>query len=192
MTVPHYPVVLVFLLVFVAFGGKPQQRPSANVQGAVTLNLNGPRSPYWTIDASSIHIFLHPTLRELKISCATLLDSLAGYIGKEKLCSTALKTLTLEECNITGSGLQSILSLPKALEALRLGMFSFHSREVVGTELYFNYRRELPQPPPLQSTCQRCRWTLQQTLQNQPKRNNDCTTATEALTTSSHIRDRRE
>lgn len=64
---------------------------------------------------------LHPTLRELKLSCVNILDNIVDDVDLERV--TPLKILTLEECNVTHKGLSGLLSLPKALEELHLGMY---------------------------------------------------------------------
>lgn len=87
----------------------------------MTLHLNGPDSPYWQLDQTSIHIFLHPTLRQLHISCVSIVN--VEDFTRQGQHSTPLQHLTLEECNITHEGLAGILSFPMALETLHLGIF---------------------------------------------------------------------
>ena len=82
--------------------------------------MNGYMSPYWTLDAQSIAIFLHPTLRELRLSCVNILDGVTSGIVDTHF--TPLRNLTLDECNITHGGLHEILSLPKGVEVLYLGL----------------------------------------------------------------------
>jgi hypothetical protein len=89
----------------------------------VTLHINGPNSPYWTPDARSLPIFLHPTLTYLKVSCVNLPEDLFNEVKEQHL--TPLKELILEECNITHQGLHGLLGLPKALEHLNLGIADF-------------------------------------------------------------------
>jgi hypothetical protein len=92
------------------------------------LHLDGHRNRYWDPNAGQDDadvmwstVMALPTLNELTISCACIHD--AVHIGEAK--STALKKLTLIECNMTIGGLKKILSAPKALENLYLGM-NFH------------------------------------------------------------------
>ncbi|KAI9054057.1 hypothetical protein LZ554_001228 [Drepanopeziza brunnea f. sp. 'monogermtubi'] len=65
-------------------------------------------------------IFLHPTLRNLTISCFDINEDIAPILSP-KYGSTPLKSLTFDECNIKVEGLAAILSVPKALERLTLG-----------------------------------------------------------------------
>lgn len=103
--------------------------------------MNGPDSPYWTPDAKTSHIFLHPTLRYLHLSCVNLRDDFLEphgltYYNSFGVCfvddqmkdfdnthQTPLTHLVLEECNISHRGLRKVLSLPKRLESLYLGKF---------------------------------------------------------------------
>jgi hypothetical protein len=70
-------------------------------------------------------IFLHPTLRNLTISCFDIGKDLEAYLSSNPK-QTLLKSLTFDECNITVEGLATILSIPKALERLTLGERKFH------------------------------------------------------------------
>lgn len=70
-------------------------------------------------------IFLHPTLRNLTISCFDIGEDIEVYLSVTKK-STALKSLTFEECNIDPTALSAILSVPKSLERLTLGERMFH------------------------------------------------------------------
>lgn len=88
----------------------------------VVLHLNGPESPYWSIDKRSISLFQLPSLQRLTLSCVNIEDDLVVKARS----FTSLKHLTLEESNITHKGLICILSLPKALESLYLGQPSHH------------------------------------------------------------------
>ena len=90
-----------------------------NSMHSVTLHLNGPQSPYWTPDARSLPIFLHPTLNDLKISCVNIPGDLFNEVAERSI--TPLKHLVLEECNISPNGLHGLLGLPKALKTLYLG-----------------------------------------------------------------------
>ena len=88
---------------------------------AVTLHLNGPNSPYWTLSDRELSIFLHPTVTKLHVSCMNILDHLSESISGNLKGRTPLKNLILEECNISCDGLEALLSLPTALESLYLG-----------------------------------------------------------------------
>lgn len=75
-------------------------------------------------------IFLHPTLRSIKLSCFDIGPDFINYRchDYEKAHkSTALKTLIFEECNISAAGLETLLALPKALEQLTLGERMYHT-----------------------------------------------------------------
>ena len=85
---------------------------------AVTLHLSGSER-YWSIDEELSAIFLHPTLRGLTISCAELhQDALRWLQGTVR---TPLRKLELIECNLTVEALDTLLSLPRALEELTTG-----------------------------------------------------------------------
>ena len=71
-------------------------------------------------------IFLHPTLRNLTVSCFDIGDDIEAYLSAD-LKPTALRSLTFDECNITVTGLAAILSVPKALEKLTLGERMYHT-----------------------------------------------------------------
>lgn len=86
------------------------------------MHLNGADSPYWDIDERSLGIFMLPSLTYLKVSCVNISDETVDAVqsvSQDRF--TPLKTLELEEANITHKGLQALLSLPKALETLYLG-----------------------------------------------------------------------
>lgn len=73
------------------------------------------------IGRPKLSLFLHPTIRELHISCVNIIDDLVEHIPANMERCTPLKNLVLEECNICCHGLEAILSLPTALESLYLG-----------------------------------------------------------------------
>ncbi|EME42774.1 hypothetical protein DOTSEDRAFT_90064 [Dothistroma septosporum NZE10] len=106
-------------------------RPLQNLK-SLTLHMNGPESPYWTIDDRSIGLVLHPTLTYLKMSCVNILDNILEHVHQTE--KTPLKHLDLEECNITHGGLHGILSLPAALEGLSLGE-NCHNIQFFGDEI---------------------------------------------------------
>jgi hypothetical protein len=92
------------------------------------LHLDGYQTRYWDPNAGQetandmwSTVMALPTLNELTISCACIHD--AVHVGEAR--STSLKKLTMVECNITIGGLKKMLSAPKALENLYLGM-NFH------------------------------------------------------------------
>jgi hypothetical protein len=70
-------------------------------------------------------IFLHPTLRNLTVSCFDIGDDVEAYLSGNPN-STPLESLTFDECNITVTGLAAILSVPKALTKLTLGERMYH------------------------------------------------------------------
>jgi hypothetical protein len=65
-------------------------------------------------------IFLHPTLRNLTVSCFDIGEDIKAYLPANQN-PTPLKSLTFDECNIAVAGLEAILSVPRALEKLTLG-----------------------------------------------------------------------
>jgi hypothetical protein len=76
-------------------------------------------------------IFLHPTLRNLTVSCFDIGEDLEGYLSVNQK-ATPLKSLTFDECNISVQGLAAILSIPKSLERLTLGERMFHLKDPSG------------------------------------------------------------
>ncbi|KAF8862510.1 hypothetical protein BDZ45DRAFT_189292 [Acephala macrosclerotiorum] len=70
-------------------------------------------------------IFLHPTLRNLTISCFDIGEDIEVYLSATKK-STVLRRLIFDECNINPTALSAILSVPKSLERLTLGERMFH------------------------------------------------------------------
>lgn len=102
-----------------AQAGLATSNPPLRKLSRLTLHLNGPGSPYWTPDASSLSIFLLPSLKYLKVSCVTLPEDVFGEVNLSG--SISLRELVLEECNISHGGLRGLLALPKALETLYLG-----------------------------------------------------------------------
>jgi len=103
----------------------------------VTLHLNGPKSPYWTPDHRSLPIFLHPTLKYLKLACVNFPDDLFNEVTER--ATTPLQHLVLEECNITHRGLHGLLALPKALEHLYLGENCHNERQFPNHEVAPSY-----------------------------------------------------
>jgi hypothetical protein len=71
------------------------------------------------VDAELGSIFVHPKLQTLTISCARIdgaeLDHLQAFAQR-----TPLSSLSLDQCDMSFSGLTTILSLPASLKALRV------------------------------------------------------------------------
>ena len=84
------------------------------------LHLNGVGFEFWTLDRRSAVIFSHPTLLDLTLSSVNVLDDARALLADHRF-TTPLKSLKLDECNVTVCGLQAILSTPKALEHLYIG-----------------------------------------------------------------------
>ncbi|KAI5363984.1 Putative F-box domain, leucine-rich repeat domain superfamily [Septoria linicola] len=101
-----------------AVANDQDQKPLQKLQELV-LHLNGPESPYWSVDERSICLFMLPSLQRLKLSCVNIEDDAAK--GVDRKMFTSLKHLVIEEANITHRGLMGILSLPQSLETLYLG-----------------------------------------------------------------------
>jgi len=79
-------------------------------------------------------IFLHPTLRNLTISCFDVGEDIIPYISANQ-SPTGLRSLTFDECNITVKGLAAILSLPKGLQRLTIGERMHHLHGYAHTPL---------------------------------------------------------
>lgn len=92
----------------------------------MTLHLSLEDERYWPIDGGSGLVFAHPTLRSLKLSCASIGDDVAETLQQQPC--TPLKRLALIECNVTQKAVTSILAIPSALEHLSLGENCAHRR----------------------------------------------------------------
>ncbi|KAE8451443.1 hypothetical protein EG329_004072 [Mollisiaceae sp. DMI_Dod_QoI] len=90
-------------------------------------NDDGPGRNAFNMGKNAI-IFLHPTLRNLTISCFDIREDLGLYLSATPK-STPLKSLTFDECNIAVTGLAAILSVPQSLERLILGERLHHLDE---------------------------------------------------------------
>ena len=91
----------------------------------LVLHLAGDRNRYWDPCADPYDskitwntVLNVPTLNEVTLSCACIHD--AVHFGEAR--SSNLKVLTLIECNVNIKGLENVLSSPKALEKLHLGI----------------------------------------------------------------------
>lgn len=84
----------------------------------MTLHLNGDMKEFWGVTGHYSAIFAHPTLLDLTLSSANILEDTSKDLQGIK---TPLKRLVLDECNLSIEGLQGILSLPRALETLYIG-----------------------------------------------------------------------
>ena len=84
------------------------------------LHLNGVGFEFWTLDRGSAVLFSHPTLLDLTLSSVNILDDARELLADHRF-TTPLKSLKLDECNVTVCGLQAILSTPKALDHLYIG-----------------------------------------------------------------------
>lgn len=85
----------------------------------MTLHWSSQHRRYWAVTAENVSIFAHPTLKHLKVSCATLADDVAPLLHDER--TTPLTHLAFISCFITHKALNGILALPAALEVLSLG-----------------------------------------------------------------------
>lgn len=87
----------------------------------VTLHGHGPDNKKFKIERRAAAIFLHPTLRNITISCLNFdVDMTLDDIPADKHMSTPLQTLTLIETNVNVCYLDVVLSLPKALKELSI------------------------------------------------------------------------
>jgi hypothetical protein len=85
----------------------------------LTIHWSGKQKRYWPISSALAMIFAHPTLQSLTISCAHMRGLYIQCLNGSQL--TPLRSLEFIECNIDLTSLETILSLPKALESLSLG-----------------------------------------------------------------------
>ncbi|OCK83454.1 hypothetical protein K432DRAFT_322181 [Lepidopterella palustris CBS 459.81] len=93
---------------------------------SVVLHAHADGDDTFTL-ASNAAIFLHPTLRNISISCADITEDLYSSLkGFEQ--STPLSSLTFIECNISAIALKALLELPRALKELTLGERQYHFR----------------------------------------------------------------
>jgi hypothetical protein len=96
----------------------------ANVNCKVTLHSHGVGSRYYNLGRLGL-LFLHPSLRNIHLSCAEIGDDLDFLRAYSR--STPLASLVLEECGVTAAGLSHILSAPRALQHLTIGESAHHS-----------------------------------------------------------------
>ncbi|WPH01706.1 Hypothetical protein R9X50_00455800 [Acrodontium crateriforme] len=90
----------------------------------LVLHLNGEPSEFWNLQHRPYSaIFAHPTLEDVHISSANILDE--GLSDIPDTVRIPLKRLTIDECNITIKAFERLMMLPKALEYLYLGESQF-------------------------------------------------------------------
>ncbi|KAH6723376.1 hypothetical protein BKA61DRAFT_648537 [Leptodontidium sp. MPI-SDFR-AT-0119] len=100
-------------------GPQPQVQIPLETLVLHSHNVRGPDRRAFDMGKNAV-IFLHPTLRNLTISCFDIGENIKSYLSASKN-STVLRSLIFDECNITTDGLAAILSVPKALESLTIG-----------------------------------------------------------------------
>ncbi|OCL02248.1 hypothetical protein AOQ84DRAFT_393100 [Glonium stellatum] len=89
-----------------------------------TLHSHGISDRYYNLGRLGV-LFLHPSLRNIHLSCAEIgdgLDFLRAYPA-----STPLTSLVLDECDISTAGLSHILSVPRGLKQLTISESAHHS-----------------------------------------------------------------
>ncbi|ORY14021.1 hypothetical protein BCR34DRAFT_586056 [Clohesyomyces aquaticus] len=94
-------------------------RPFSMLQ-SLSLHAHGVGQSKFDFGENAL-IFLHPTLRDLTISCSNFTSRSMSQIPPEKLKSTPLRSLTFIECNVYLDLLNIVLSLPRALKRLSVG-----------------------------------------------------------------------
>ena len=85
-------------------------------------------------------LFGHPNISSLTISCAEIHEDYLQPV--QDAARTPLKQLILMECNLTIEALRIMLSLPRALEELHLGITAL-SPSLILHWLIPSFRREL-------------------------------------------------
>lgn len=97
----------------------PQERRLLPQLTECTLHFVDDRTCLYSMTKYS-HVFLHPTLRSLRMSCACTdtAENLLAHQQKKYRRSTALSHLHLEECDLDAEALGVLLSLPVALKSL--------------------------------------------------------------------------
>ncbi|KAL8788285.1 MAG: hypothetical protein Q9195_007382 [Heterodermia aff. obscurata] len=98
-----------------SYEARPNQ-PLARLQSC-TLHLSGAQTRLWPLNQAAA-LFLHPSLRELTISCADGHEANIDIPFETYRGSTLLQQLTFIECDISVATMESILSLPSALQSL--------------------------------------------------------------------------
>lgn len=91
----------------------------SDVRIQVTLHLSGTKR-YWTVDNELAALFGHPTITSLTISCVEIHED--GLERLTNVVKTPLEQLSFIECNLTTEALHLILSRPRALSQLYLGV----------------------------------------------------------------------
>ena len=71
-----------------------------------------------TVDRELSFVFLHPNLRNLTISCARIDGAELEHL-KSRPLRTPLSSLFLDQCDVSASGLTTILSIPTSLKSLK-------------------------------------------------------------------------
>ncbi|KAH7082843.1 hypothetical protein BKA63DRAFT_404109 [Paraphoma chrysanthemicola] len=99
---------------------------------SLTLHAHGAGARKFDLDRAKA-MFLHPTLRNITLSCLNF-DADLDYddeIIVQKRGTTALRSLTLIETNVTVQFLDVVMSLPKGLEELSIGerLYTFEECE---------------------------------------------------------------
>ncbi|KXJ94801.1 hypothetical protein Micbo1qcDRAFT_232210 [Microdochium bolleyi] len=98
---------------------------------SLTLHWSGDGERFWSV-TPSCPIFLHPTLREIKLSCVSIVgpegdDDTEWGAGLDEFChKTALESLHFEESLVSPRALERILSLPKSLKRFMFQEVSHH------------------------------------------------------------------
>ncbi|KAH7038229.1 uncharacterized protein B0I36DRAFT_381284 [Microdochium trichocladiopsis] len=97
---------------------------------SLTLHWSGEDERFWFIKPSC-PIFLHPTLRDIKLSCVGIVrheaDDAEWEAGLDEFRhKTALESLHFEESLVSAQALMQILSLPRALKHFAFEEVSHH------------------------------------------------------------------
>ncbi|KAF2186160.1 hypothetical protein K469DRAFT_706820 [Zopfia rhizophila CBS 207.26] len=106
----------------------PQLKPPRlSMLQSLTLHGHGHGDNKFTFGRNAV-IFLHPSLRNLTISCSNFAaDITPDDIPQEMQKSTPLTSLTFIECNVSVELLDIVLGFPRALKELSIGerLFAF-------------------------------------------------------------------
>ncbi|KAF2878603.1 hypothetical protein BDV95DRAFT_589513 [Massariosphaeria phaeospora] len=91
-----------------------------------TFHSHGAGTRYYKLD-TIYPVLLSSTLTHLHISCS---DVNKFEVPDANLGKSPLRTLVLDECNVTSEGLSTLLSLPRGLEYLYLQETSHHGSSI--------------------------------------------------------------
>ena len=101
--------------------GRPPRRLHDHFSSLTTLAVNwrGRGIRHWKMDPDLAEMFTLPHLHHLTLTCAVISQD-----ALDRLPATPLITLVLAQCGVDPGAMHMILSLPKALRRIEIGLVS--------------------------------------------------------------------